>query len=81
MVAFAIRSASATLPNTRPSAVHMPNHLPGYAAADRLPLIARATLVAYYQSSTGVLDSTIDSIKIFYSVLKHGRVLPSGHWH
>jgi hypothetical protein len=28
-VAFAIRSASATLPNTRPSAVHILNHLPG----------------------------------------------------
>ena len=29
MVAFAIRSASATLPNIRPSAVHILNHLPG----------------------------------------------------
>ena len=48
MVAFAIRSASATLPNTRPSAVHILNHpLPGYAVTDRLPLIVRATLVAY----------------------------------
>jgi hypothetical protein len=47
MVAFAIRSASATLPNNRPSAVHIPNHLPGYAVTDRLPLIPRATHVAY----------------------------------
>ena len=44
MVAFAIRSASATLPNIRPSAVHILNHLPGYAVTDRLPLIARAFL-------------------------------------
>jgi hypothetical protein len=44
MVAFAIRSASASLPNIRPSAVHILNHLPGYAAADRLPFIARAFL-------------------------------------
>ena len=70
MVAFAIRSASATLPNTRPSAVHILNHLPGYAVTDRLPLIVRATLVACLQNSTGVLDNTINSIKIFNLVLE-----------
>ena len=70
MVAFAIRSASATLPNTRPSAVHILNHPPGYAVTDRLPLIARATLVACLQDSTGVLEDTIGSIKIFHFVLQ-----------
>ena len=65
MVAFAIRSASATLPNTRPSAVHILNHpLPDYAVTDRLPLIVRATPVACLQDSTGVLVCTTDSIKV-----------------
>jgi len=35
--------------------VHILDHLPGYAVTDRLPLIVRATLVACFQDSTGVL--------------------------
>ncbi|MGA9832160.1 MAG: hypothetical protein WBQ71_13675, partial [Trebonia sp.] len=76
-----IRSASATLPKPWPSAVHIQNHLPGYAVTDRLPLIVRATLVACLQASTGVLENTMDSIKVFHLVLQvvawHGARAPS----
>jgi hypothetical protein len=46
--------------------VHILDHLPGVTPWLTACLsIVRATLVAYLQASTGVLDSTTDSIKIF----------------
>ena len=48
MVAFVIRSASATLPNIGRLRCTSWTTSPGYAVTDRLPLIVRATLVAYY---------------------------------
>ena len=71
MVAFAIRSASATLPNIRPSAVHILNHLPGYAVTDRLPLIVAPSCGLIVRIAQSVRDNTIHEIKIFYQFAWH----------
>jgi hypothetical protein len=55
MVAFAIRSASATLPNTRPSAVHTLNH----------PLPVTPWLIACLSSSAPLLWPILRIAQVF----------------